>query len=210
MNNKLFLAIFILTGCISVSVSAGPTGLIIIPTADILETGVYEIEYELDGHSPFPVGADISLLNTQFGIAKRLEAGVDFRLWGDMEADVLFNAKYGFPVHTVSGAVGIYDVGSQSISLPYVVFSKYFGTAEFSAGAQLYNDDIQPLLGMSYEIGRLILQADYISGRENFSSLGFEYALSDLFTLQWSWQVSHKGDIDDAYTLHLIFSSWFR
>jgi hypothetical protein len=183
--------------------------LIVIPTADIREPGTYEIELQHDGQSGFPINTKGIFLNTQFGIAHQLEAGVDFQFSGEPDTAALYNFKYALPLKGLPIAHGMYNIGNHSKPIGYAVSGSRLGHFHIHVGAQQADDDIQMLLGAHREIKKLMLLADYTSGDDNFASAGLEYALSGSFVLQWGALFPNTNGKTE-YTFHLIYNSRFR
>lgn len=165
------------------------SGLIIIPTADMVEPGKYAIEPQLDG-SLAESSIDTRILNSQFGLSPRLEAGVDFDLSDDADPRVLGNLKYlAAPGSKRAAAIalGVCNMGSHIRSNPYVVATHELGSLRGHFGVMRIEGNNRWFAGMDRAVtDRLTLMADYTSGDENFSSVGFDYQFKDEFGVRKS------------------------
>lgn len=161
---------------------AGYSGLVMIPTADILDRGEWCVE--LQHYGQFASGSeDTRLLNTQFGVHPRLEVGLDFDLSDSADSRVMGNAKYLLIPSSGKNpavAVGFADVCSGGRSCRYASMTRNFHACRGHAGFMRIEGTNRWFVGADREVSdRITLMADYISGRENQSSIGIEYAMTD-------------------------------
>lgn len=185
------------------------SGLIIIPTADMVEPGKYAIEPQLDG-SLAESSIDTRILNSQFGLSPRLEAGVDFDLSDDADPRVLGNLKYlAAPGSKRAAAIalGVCNMGSHIRSNPYVVATHELGSLRGHFGVMRIEGNNRWFAGMDRAVtDRLTLMADYTSGEENLASVGFNYQFKDEFGVMAGVLFPNSGDEDAGFSLHLVFT----
>jgi hypothetical protein len=177
----------VFAACCATPCAAIFTSLVQIPTARVLDANTYEVQFEFDGRLS-EAAVDTNLLETQFGLNPRLEAGIDFDMNGTSKSRFLGNVKY--VVCTAENgstelALGDFTLSSQLDDVPYVVASLGFG--DFSlhvGGSQL--DEAHPwwMLGADSGISnKVVWMADYISGEGNYSSVGVQYNFSNRFNV---------------------------
>ncbi len=158
------------------------SGLTIIPTADTVARGEYAINLQVDGDLPTP-SADTYIVNTQFGLTDRLEAGVDFDLTRDADPRTFFNAKYVMFGNIEQGralAVGITGIARHLKSNPYAVATVDVQAARAHLGAMRIENKTRWFVGADRDLtDRVSLLADYTSGEENYSSVGVNYQFTD-------------------------------
>ena len=188
------------------------SGLVVIPTADMVEPGKYAIEPQLDGSLAGP-SVDTRILNSQFGLSPCLEAGVDFDLSDDADPRILGNFKYlAAPGSKRAPAIalGVCNMGSHIRNNPYVVATHELGSLRGHLGVMRIGGDNRWFAGAERALSdRLTLMADYTSGEENFSSVGFNYQFKDEFGVMAGALFPNSGDEDTGFSLHLVFTgSW--
>jgi hypothetical protein len=105
----------------------GPTGLLLIPTADSLGA----TQWNVGGSWLTSDTEDVAALYANVGLGiKGLEVGASWVNPEDADAEVLVNAKFLLPQPVplkLSLAVGVIDITDQVDSTPYVVFSHMIG-----------------------------------------------------------------------------------
>ena len=185
------------------------SGLIIIPTADMVGPRGYDIELELDGPLA-QASVDTRLLNSQFGISPRLEAGTDFDLSEDADPRILGNFKYLVASSLKSApaiAIGMSSIGRHTRSSPYLVATHDFKSLRGHLGVTRIEGNNRWFAGMDRAVtDRLTLMADYTNGDENFSSVGFDYQFKDEFGVMAGVLFPNSGDEDAGFSLHLVFT----
>lgn len=188
------------------------TGLTIIPTAEVLDHGEYGIEQQFDGAFPLR-GADARILNIEFGIVPRWEAGLDFDLIEESETRVLLNAKYlvcPCGRHGPALAIGLCNAGSNVRSSPYLVASQDFGGPRAHLGVVRTDRVNRWFVGTDFAVNdRLTLMADFVSGPENSSSTGISYQFDDRFGILAGVMLPNARGQDAGFTLHLVLNGPF-
>lgn len=158
------------------------SGLTIVPTADVLEHREWSIEYQVDGAFS-PLTGTTNLLNTQTGVANRLELGIDIDLNRKSETRALLNGKVKLWDDDARGravAAGIHNVGAKLTSIPYVVGSAAVGKGRLHAGLQKAEGAWQGFVGADADLTeRLTVMADYTPGKPFASSIGANYRITD-------------------------------
>lgn len=186
--------------------SACFTGLTLIPTAETVGAGAVSIEPQFDSFGSKP-GPDARILNTQFGLGERFEAGVDFDWSEDADNRTLLNAKYVFLASTnrmPSMAAGVFNVGRGMRAVPYVACSAEMRGINCHLGGMRTESRNRWFAGVHKPASSSVcLMADYISGAENFSAVGVEYALTQNLAVLVGRQYPN-GSGDPSWTLHLI------
>lgn len=179
---SILLAVSIHSNC-----HADYTGLVIIPTVDTVGDGAYNIEpqfYATAGNGDVYQG----LLQTQFGYGARFEAGIDFIAQKDNSSGAALNFKYVFlggPEDKFAAAVGYFDADPRLEAVPYLVTTTGLGKWRIHAGILDYRDNNYGFFGFDRSIGdRWTVMADYTSGAVNYSSVGFNYQVTERFGIQ--------------------------
>lgn len=158
------------------------TGLILIPTAETAGAGQYVVDFTIDASCPGR-RVDAYVLNTQFGVGDRFEAGVDLLFAPDARPDTRVNWKYLFAVDGRGGwaaAGGISSITAQARPSPYAVVSKWFETTGLHLGVIRPERSGRWMVGADhYLTDRLRLLADHITGEANSWAVGLEYSLNE-------------------------------
>jgi hypothetical protein len=193
--------------------SACFSGLIVIPTADVVAPANYTIY--LQYNHAFARAADgTQIVNTEFGVVPRLEAGVDFDLSRGADATVLFNAKYQLqpPDEKHTGvAAGICSLGPHAQAAPFVAATRSFGATRGHAGLMQNGRETDWFVGVDHAIGkRLSVFADYTSGDANESSVGASYQLSDQYGLLVGAMFPNASDDDTEFTVQFLINGSFK
>lgn len=194
---------------ISVPCMATYSGLVLIPTADVLGQGEYCIEPQIDD----TFGGDESatrILNFQFGLTPRFEMGLDFDVSDEADTRSYLNAKY----LAVAGgenkpavALGICNIGKNSSSSPYIVGTQEFTSVRAHLGVMRIDRKNRLFIGADRPVSdKLTLMADYTAGDENYSSVGFDYAVTEKFSIFGGILIPNDSDADTGFSLHLVFS----
>jgi len=177
---------------------AYPTGLNLIPTADVLEPGALSVQVESDGYpTPFSPGT-VGYVMAEVGLAKRLEAGVDLM---DINAGTRLqvNAKWQFvpeSAHLPAMAIGLLDVEhTADFNGPYLALAKGAGDFRLHAG-WLTRRGQRAMLGAEYwPTDRTGIYADWTSGAGAYHSLGIT---QDVGHGLWVSAYYARGNTDGA------------
>jgi hypothetical protein len=194
----------------NVPVVACPTGLGIIPTADTVKPGRYDIEIQLDGRVAGPA-TRIRLLNSEFGLAPHLEAGLDFDLSRESSSRRLFNAKYLLVEdhkRSPALAVGVFNVGAHLKGSSYVVASHRMKPVRVHLGAARIRDHDRCFLGGDCALtSKCTLMADYTSGHDNFASVGCTHQFTPHLGVLFAVELPAKPEAGDtSFTAHLVLT----
>jgi len=190
------------------------SGLTIIPTAETLGEGYYGIEPELDGRLGSRT-VETRLLNTEIGIGRRFEAGVDFDLSKDAPTGLLLNAKWLVAEggeRKPAVALGICNVGRHVVSSPYVVGTQQLGARlRGHAGVIGVEGDSHPFVGLDSEIAPgVVAMADYTEGSDSFSSLGVGWEMGGPWSAMAALQLPNTRGEETLFTVHLVFTAPYR
>jgi len=203
------LAVAVLLLATGIPCVACYSGLAVIPTADMVPAGEYGLEPQFDGSCE---GGSVGtrILNTQFGITPRLDAGVDFDLSDDADPRVLGNFKYlavNGGTRSPAVALGVCNLGSNIRSSPYVAATHGFGALRGHAGLMRIEGNNRWFIGADRNVTeRLMLMADYVSGDENSSSVGFNYQFNDGFGILGGVLFPNADGEETGFTLHFVFT----
>ncbi|MCL5104642.1 MAG: hypothetical protein M1133_11105 [Armatimonadetes bacterium] len=183
------------------------SGLLIIPTTDTVTPGAFSVELQTDGTVP---GRSVTtrLLNTQFGVSDRLEAGLDIDLSTEADQKLLPNFKYlvfGNNDGELSGAVGVCSIQPTVGNDPYVVIGRTWGACRLFSGALRANGTGRWFAGADYKLNRhLTLMADFTNGGENYSSFGFNYQFDKRFAIMAGAEFPNVSG-DTLFTIHFVY-----
>lgn len=191
------------------SALCAPSGLNVIPTADVLDQGGISLEAESAGSGrPWSDNCDQFAL-LQVGVGKGLEIGLDRCL---NDSGSWLNVKWQAHQER-SGAPGL-AFGVQSISAgdkaqPYVVAMRSFGATRIHAGAARMGGRPRWMLGVDRPLGhRVTLQADYISGDENALTYGVAAALTRHLSLTVALSAGNSADAGKGSIINLAWSAY--
>jgi hypothetical protein len=185
---------------------AAATGLIIIPTAEILPPASVDLEVTAQ-YVNFN-----STLGLQVGLARGLESGYDLG-WGDEPQPTGWNIK---KVLCWRNNDPVFAVGTQNIRhnqkiQPYAVGRVPVYDGWFHAGAILTDSQIEPMLGYNHDLTpNLDLQVDFIGGRENGGSAGIVIDLENNLSITAAYLRFNSGSnrnsiylaVDWTFSLH--------
>lgn len=204
---RILVAIVMFVGIASRALACY-SGLTLIPTAETVGPGVLSIEEQVDT-SASPIRTESHIINTQFGIGERFEAGVDFDLSDDVNARTLVNAKYVLVPHNgraLAFATGVYNINSSFRSIPYLTCCTHVRRADMHFGVMRTDSRNRWFAGLHRPLfGSVCLMADHISGEENASALGLECDLGDRYGLLIGKQYPN-GSGDPSLTFHLVMT----
>ncbi len=196
-------------GC--VSATAAPSGLNVIPTADILDKGVMSLEFESAG-SGTPWGGDCdNFALLQFGVGYGVELGFDHCT---NHPDHWLNVKWR--IRDESDTLPAIAIGTQSISVgdrhqPFAICTKCFGSLRGHAGFIGLDSKARWMAGVDHPLSiRFTVQADYISGHENTASFGIAATLTDNLSLTLARSLGNSADVDDGYIVNVSWSMAVR
>lgn len=188
------------------------SGLIVIPTAETVGAGQYGLEAQMDGSS-LGSGSTARILNTELGIGERWEAGVDFDLSKESDSRALLNCKCVFAQdqrYNTSFCVGTCNVARRFKQSPYLVATHDCSAFRVHLGEMHLEGNNCWFTGVDCGMGEhLTLMADYTSGDENCSSLGFNYQLNKDFGILGGVMFPN-GDGDTLFTLHFCLGGSYR
>ena len=175
--------------------AAAPTGLAIIPTADLLPPGVASLEVETVGNRALPGGEGETPALSQFGLTTRLDAGSDRRIGGG-PGHTLLNAKWlvlpeerGLPAI----AVGVQNVAGGLRAEPYLVGTRSLGQTRFHLGALRTEGALRPLAGIDHTLGTLMLMAEVLGGPEGVAAGGIALPLTSRLGLTYAATLPTRG-----------------
>jgi hypothetical protein len=206
------LAVFLAGVCITPA-QACYSGLVNIPTAEVIEPGQYGIELQFDG--AFAQGtADKRILNTELGLSPRFEAGVDFDLSHEAETRTLLNAKYLLLLggeKRLALAIGACNVGQSVRATPYLVATQEFRGVRGHLGAVRIDDRDRWFVGLDHAVNdKLTLMADYTSGSDNSATIGASYQFTDAFGIMAGAILPNSAGGETGFTVHFVLNGPFR
>jgi len=185
------------------------TGLGIIPVADTIKPGGYGVELQIDGRVD-GVAADTRILNTEFGLLPRFEAGIDFDMSRESDSRTLLNAKYLLVSDGKSCpalAIGVCNVGTHVNSSPFAVASHDFGVLRAHLGSMRIDRSNRWFMGIDRAVtSQFTFMADYTSGQDCFASVGGSYQWSQHFGIMAAVGFPNDKDGDTGFTLHFVFN----
>lgn len=188
--------------------SACSSALLLIPTTDVLPTGHCSIEVQGDSATPVRYKTAKEYLNTELGLSRNVEAGVDFDIGNDGGNKAIGNFKYRFEAGKTTKlpiAVGVQGIDSRLKSTPYACTSLETRIVRLTAGALRSDDTTQWFTGLDRAVSdKLTLMADYISGHEFFASAGFSYELTDQFSVLSYAEFPNADGGDTVYSVHFV------
>ncbi len=205
---KIYFAVlmaFIINAVVIHPANACYSGLVIIPTADLVDNGCYSAELQFDGEFSNSDN-NIRILNTELGIAPGFEAGLDYDFSDDAETRLMLNGKYAHQIsETTSAALGIFNVGRKAKSVPYLAvsidhmdFRSHWGVMKSDNKARLF-------AGIDKQVNEQVtLMADHTIGNENATSAGINYQINDEFGIMAGVIFPNSGG-NTQYSIHFVY-----
>ncbi len=189
------------------SVIAAPSGLNLIPTAEVLPKNALSLEMETPHVRGLWNGKDSVWMMTQMGLGAGIEAGID---WSPRDRKAVFNAKARLlqsgknAVHLTAGVQGITQ---RCAAQPYAVATHFHSRATLHAGAMRIERATSLIAGASYLISpQCVLQVDYTSGALNSSSAGIACQISDSITVTLAHTVGNSSLCGNSTLLNVSLS----
>ncbi|MCL5104565.1 MAG: hypothetical protein M1133_10715 [Armatimonadetes bacterium] len=184
------------------------SGLLLIPTTDVVGRGEYSMEYQNDFSTPITRDNRATLFNTEYGISRGLELGFDVDASPTADTDAIGNIKYAFELGggtKLPVAIGSYNMSQNLKSATYGVVGQTFGFGRLSLGALRTDTATRWFAGVDRPISdRWTLMADYTSGRENYWSVGANYVVSDRYSVLAGVEYPNVPGEDIIYSLHFV------
>jgi len=179
----------------SLKAAAAPSGLSLIPTADLLPPGVASLEVETVGDHVLPGDQGETFALSQFGVTMRLEAGADRRI-GGCPGHTFLNAKWlvlpeerGLP----AVAVGIQNVAGGLRAEPFLVGTRSLAQTRFHLGTVRTEGALRPLAGIDHTVGTLTLLAEVLGGPEGIAAGGIAVPLTSRLGLTYAATLPTRG-----------------
>ena len=164
-----------------------------------------EIQEDSNAQTTFDTAA--KFFNTEFGLTKNLEAGVDLDITDEAHSRAIGNAKYRFELGSntrVAVAFGVQGIDGRRKTMPFVTASLPLGHNRIHIGALRSEENTRLFGGIDLPLNKkLTLLADYVSGNEFFASAGVSYAFTEQFSLLTYAQFPNDGS-DTVYSVHLV------
>ncbi len=209
-KSKYILALSLVCVCLGVGFCS-PTGLNVIPTADVLDKDVFILETPCSGGLRFgPEGDSYALL--QIGVGKGMEIGLDQREMNG-HIDAWLNAKWRCLEEDgvrPAVAIGVKNFSKDTKKQPYLVMSKSLKLGRLHAGIIKIEDVSRMMLGFDKTLNqKLAVQADYISGAENRFTAGFRMQIGKAATLWAARSFPNSSAGEPEYFIRLGWEAKF-
>ncbi len=187
---------------------AAYSGLMLIPTADVLAPGEVCVDYYCDGDFPVGGGIGAAVVESQYGVGRRAEVGLDFDLTKGADTIPVLNGKVLLcPADRGLGlALGVYNVGEGVSPISYLVATRELGGyCRVHLGVQRTPEqEMQTLAGAEYCFeGRLSLAAEYLAGEENSSMISAYYQFTDDWGAAFGWGVPNDRESDNWWAINV-------
>ncbi len=184
---------------------AGPTGLTVIPTADVLGPATASLEFEAEGRC-VPFGGDCDrFVLLQIGLPRSLEAGIDICI--NSSEGPWLNAKWVMMNETLrfaAVAVGLQGVGKDTTAEPYLALSRDAGSVRLHTGAIRLDHHTSWIFGVESSLGPgLAVCGDYVSGTAGTASLGLSWEISDTVAVAAARIFANDSDGEDNWYFNL-------
>ncbi len=208
MNRRHARWIATIAALISCRAPASPSGLALIPTADLVPDKEFVAELQLDGSAEH-FDTDTRFINFELGLADRIEAGVDYDASTETEEPWLFNAKLLAAKNeagTALLAVGLRNLGAEGEPEGYAVATCGCGDLRGHFGCTCSEErNLDGIVGFDYEwCDGWWLYGEWTSGPENAGAAGVNVPLPGLFDLMTGIVIPNTSADDVTYTLHLV------
>jgi hypothetical protein len=206
---RLWCVLFIIAALLLAQAAhCAPTGLNIIPTADVLDPGVVSLQTQSIGAgTPWASEAATAVL-FEIGFGKGWEAGLDHPL---DDPDTWGNIKYRLWEETKARpalAVGLEAIGADIGIQPYVTAYKSFGPTRVHFGAFGVGRANIGMLGLDRPLtDRLTFQGDYLSSRNDALTYGLVFDVSSTVSLTVARVQANSADVEDTWLVNAAWTS---
>ena len=187
---------------------AGPTGLTVIPTADVLAPATASLEFEAEGRE-VPFGGDCDrFVLLQIGLPQGIEAGIDTCI--NSSGGPWLNAKWVMMNETLrcpAVAVGLQGVGKDTTAEPYLALSRDAGSVRLHTGAIRLEHHTSWILGVESSLGPgLAVCGDYVSGTAGTASLGLSWEISDTVAVAAARIFANDSEEEDNWYFNIGYA----
>jgi hypothetical protein len=178
-------------------------GLFSVPSGDTLKQGTLSEDLELDGGPRLRSPKTLTILAVRYGLVDWLTVGEDFLLTETVQGQPNFSlGLYDMANLAIAGGyenVGVRSFGEQ----PYLSASLKVGSTRLHAGWTRSNHD-SLMTGVEYAAnGWLSIQADTITGRDNYTTAGFQVAFGSRAALSLGYMHANDRRNGDGIFLDL-------
>jgi len=185
-----------------------PSGLALMPTADLVPDREYVAELQVDGSLESGT-ADTRFINLQLGLTDRFEFGVDYDASDDTSEPWLGNAKllaYRSGEGNALLALGFRNLGDEEKPEGYAVSTWTRGMLRAHLGLTYSEErEADAVLGFDYEWSPGWWgYGEWTSGRENAGAVGVNIPLPGPFDLMTGIIVPNDSADEVGYTVHLV------
>jgi hypothetical protein len=188
------------------------SGLVIIPTAETVGADTLSLDLQVDGSFARQTG-DTKIINTEFGLGSRWEAGVDYDASDGADSRWFGNAKYLALEDRATApalALGITNVGRHITAVPYAVASHDFSVVQGHLGWGRFESKDRWFAGVDKDLNeKLSIMADYTSGDDNASSIGLNYDLGHCWSVCLGAMYPNGGG-ETGFSCHLAWEIPYR
>lgn len=160
-NMLLACLLFTSLACLAI-----PTGLNMMPTAEVLTPGQSRLDYETSNSGKLNVPFGSTILGTQNGSLFNMEAGID----NITDVGTVYNFKWRFVNNKEAGVQVAFGAQNLAEHTQYFgVLTKSFGSLQISGGAMTgvgdpNDDEVVALVGASLDLRPFFLMADHVEG----------------------------------------------
>lgn len=199
-TSHTLMALFTLAAALRLVTPAwsAPTGLVVIPTADVLDRGSVCLDYSTQGRDVVWGDDCDRFLGVQAGLAPGLEAGVDECTnssdgpWLNLKWQVVPESEKGPAI-----ALGLQAIGEDTTAEPYLVLSRDFSLGRLHLGALRAGHAGRLLVGGELPVERgLTAVGDFVSGPAGTASLGLTWQITSRFSLM-AGRIWNRGAGDE-------------
>ena len=187
---------------------AAPSGLALMPTADLVPGNEYVAEVQLDG-SMEHFDADARFINLEVGALDRVEMGVDYDASEETSEAWLFNAKVLLARtrdDALRLAMGVRNLGCEDSPEGYGVGTWSCGKCRAHLGFTASDErNVDGIVGIDYEwLPCWWAYGEWTSGPENAGAVGLNIPLFDGLDFMTGLVIPIQSEEDVGYTAHLV------
>jgi len=194
---------------------AYPTPLNLMPVADMMEAGSYNLQLESDG-TPYCFSNDYELyLLTQVGVTDSLEIGFDLYDFKH-NSSWLANAKWLAVEESddlPAVALGVFNAARDGLfSDWYVVAAKDISQLRLHAGyLDIKDEPKRGLLGVEYPLSdALYLLSDWQTGPDGYHTIGLYSDLTDVIGMTVYYAENNSYKSDNFMGLNLCWTAYWK
>lgn len=186
----------------AVTAWSAPTGLLVIPTADVLGPGEASLDYFTQGRNLARDEDCDRFLGVEVGLPHGLEVGVDACLNHGGDEGPWWNLKWQLPAadpDRFALALGLQNLGHAATAQPYLALAHAVGSGRGHLGVMRADAATRLYLGAEAPMSeKLTLVGDYLSGPGGSTSVGLVWSMAPAWSLM-AGRIWNRGEESERH-----------